>query len=377
MIPDDESAVAVTFVSPHAVQGGAEAVMMTLVDELGPRWVAGIVVLQEGPFADELRSRGFNVCVIPASRVVGMLAAAVRLRRLLKVQKPQVVHANGVKAALVAGPAVLGLRARLLWMKHDTAGDGALSNLVARWSDAIVGVSDTVLRTFRGRARRRTAVVYNGVPHRTVDRSRGRKLVIEILGCETSSPVIVLVGRLCVGKGQHELLAAAPAILERHPRAHFALVGGDDPAFPGYADKLRAQARDLGIEQAVTLVGRRSDPVDFMAGCDILAVPSVLDDVHGWREGFGLVPVEALQAGTPVVGYASGALPEVLGAEAVLVNEGDRGALAAEISDLLDDPARRADLAERGRSRVAERYDLDRSIQALREQYRRLARSPR
>jgi glycosyltransferase involved in cell wall biosynthesis len=113
-----------------------------------------------------------------------------------------------------------------------------------------------------------------------------------------------------------------------------------------------------------------------MAGSDVVVVPSVLDDAHGWREGFGLVPVEAMQAGTPVVAYASGALPEVLGDAAVLVPEGDRVALARAIADVLHDTAGAAERVARGRALVAERYSRVQSIGQLAETYRMLAGCP-
>jgi glycosyltransferase involved in cell wall biosynthesis len=368
-------AVPITFVSPHAVLGGAEAVLRTLIERLGAEWVRGIVVLQDGELVAQLRAMGHEVTVLPAPAGAGMALTALRLRRVLRAQRPAVVHANGVKAALVAGLANAGLRSDLVWMKHDTAGDGRLAHAVATGADAIVGVSETVLATFGARQRRRAAVVYNGIPDRPVDRAAGRRLVLGALGCAPDAEVVALAGRLCVGKGQLELLEAAPALRARRPRVHLAIVGGEDPAFPGFGDALRRRAAALGVAGAVTLTGRRTDVGAFLSGCDVVAAPSILDPARGWREGFGLVAVEALQAGTPVVAYASGALPEVLGDAARIVPEGDRAALAGAIATLLERPDERAELARRGQERAAARYRLDDAIDRMAERYRALAHS--
>lgn len=370
-------AIPVTFVSPHAVLGGAESVLRTVVTRLGTEWVAGIVVLQDGPLVDVLRSDGFAVDVIPTGAGAGMASAAFRLRRTVARQRPAVVHANGLKAALVASLALAGRATPLLWMKHDLAGDGRLAHLAAYRSDLIVGVSRTTLRTFPAGVRARTATVYNGLPDREIDRAAARSFLEAVVGAGPGDPIVVLAGRICVGKGQHELLAVLPTVLSARPDAVFALIGGEDPAFPGHADELRRLACELGVAHAVRFVGRRDDVVHLMAGSDLVAVPSVLDDARGWREGFGLVGAEALQVGTPVVGYASGALPEVLGDAAVLVAEGDRDALGRAILGLLDDPERRTTLAARGRLRVAEHFALGRSVDQLSDQYRMLARSRR
>ena len=150
-------------------------------------------------------------------------------------------------------------------------------------------------------------------------------------------PVIVLLGRLHPAKGQLELLAAVPALLAAFPGARVALVGGEDPAQAAYADRVRRQVAELGAGASVQLTGHRDDAVELLAGADVVVIPSVPDERGMGREGFGLVGVEALAVGTPIVGYADGALPEVLGDAAVLVPPGDRTALAAAVVALLGD----------------------------------------
>ncbi len=93
-------AVDVTFVSSHARLGGEENYLARLLEELGPDWIAGVVSLEDAPFVERLRAMNVQTEVIPTSaRAPGMLRSALRLRRSLRRAKPQVVHANGVKAA--------------------------------------------------------------------------------------------------------------------------------------------------------------------------------------------------------------------------------------------------------------------------------------
>src|SRR5256885_3578871 len=88
---------------------------------------------------------------------------------------------------------------------------------------------------------------------------------------------------------------------------------------------------------------------------DIVVVPVVaILPVH--REQFGRVLVEAMAAGTPVVGSSSGAIPEVIGDAGLVVPEGDPSALAEALDRLLGNPALRSSLVERGRARVASHY---------------------
>jgi glycosyltransferase involved in cell wall biosynthesis len=85
---------------------------------------------------------------------------------------------------------------------------------------------------------------------------------------------------------------------------------------------------------------------DLMAGASVFAYPSRY-------EGFGLPPLEAMAAGTPVVATRAGALPQVLGEAAAFVEPGDAEALAATLAEVVTDLVRRASLIERGRERTA------------------------
>src|SRR5438874_8427898 len=116
--------VTVTFVSSHALHGGAELHLASVIDRLGSDWVAGIVTLADGPLVGRLRGGGHSVEVVPTPARLGMLIAALKLRRVLRAQAPELVHADGVKAALVCALATVGTRIPILWFKVDYSRDG-------------------------------------------------------------------------------------------------------------------------------------------------------------------------------------------------------------------------------------------------------------
>ena len=354
--------VPVTFVSSHALRGGAERYLELLMDGLGADWVRGAVVLQEGPFVDRLRELGHPVEVVPTGARAGIVSGAWRLRRVLRRQSPAVVHANGVKAALVAALATAGTRTPVIWVKHDVSFDGPLANAVAAASADVVAVSEAITTGLSERARRKVHVVPNGVPRVGVDSEVGRATVDGLAG---GRPVVALVGRVHPHKGQLDLVDSAPAVLERVPGARFLLVGGDDPSQPDYAAAVRARVAELGVSDAVVFAGDRTDAIELMSGADVVAVPS-----H--QESFGIAALEAMAVGTPVVATSVGGLPSVVGDCGTLVEPGDHAALAAAIVAALDSDARER-MGECGRRRVAERFRIETTVDAMRERYAAVA----
>jgi glycosyltransferase involved in cell wall biosynthesis len=367
------SPVAVSFVVSHARLGGAERYVELLLDGLGPEWVRAVVCLGHGPFVDRLRALGHRVEVVPTPRRIGMLAAAWKLRRRLLRQRPDLVHANGTKAALVCGLATPGTGIPVIWVKHDHFRDGWLTNLIALRCRQVVGVSAAVNATFSRMLRKRLHVIHNGVPDLRVDRRAGRNLVAGLLGCAPDTPVVLLVGRLDPLKGAGELLEAAPQILRRRPGVRFALLGGEEPHHPGYRGSLERRARELGIRDAVAFLGHRDDAVEVLCGCDVVVIPSIPGPRGFGREGFPLVAIEALWVGTPVAGYADGGLPEAVGESARLVPRGDRTALADGIVEILEDPAVREEMIARGTERARARYRFATVVELMAERYRAAA----
>jgi glycosyltransferase involved in cell wall biosynthesis len=372
------SAVRVAFVSSHAKLGGAERYLELLLAGLGPEWVAGVVSLEDGPFVQRLRELGHRVEVVHTGARPLDLARSVRpLRRALSSLGGAVVHANGIKAALLAGAAVTGTGRPLVWVKHDFTGDGALARVAAARADQVVAVSSAVAETFPARTRgRKVHVVPNALPETELSGDE-RERLRELAGAPDSARVIAVVGRIAPDKGQHELLAAAPAIRRRVPTARFVFLGGETDSESAYAESLRASAAADGLEEAMSFLGFREDAAALIAGCDAVVVPSVRDRKGRGREGFGLVGLEAFAVGTPVVGYADGALRETLGECALLVPPGDREALADAVVSVLEDPGEAARLAECGRARVSGRFSPERLVARMQERYRAAAKAGR
>jgi glycosyltransferase involved in cell wall biosynthesis len=362
----DREPVPVSFVSSHALLGGAELYLESLIDGLGLGWCRGVTCLENGPFVERLRSHGHRVDVLDGAGRTGVATSLPGLRRAVRSQRPCVVHANGIKAALACSLALRFTGLPILWIKHDFSFDRTLARLVAHGCREVVGCSTAVIEIFRDQEGSRVTVIPPGITVPGIDRGAARRGVAELLSCRPDDPLVVHVGRIDPPKGQLELLEAAPRILEQQPRTRFAFLGAEEPGARAYSGVLRARARELGLETAARFLGHRDDALRIMAGCDVVAIPSLV------REGLPTVAVEAMGIGTPVVGYAQGALGETLGGCGRVVSPGDRTALGDAIIALLQEPERWRRASECGKARARERFALTRTVEAMRQRYREL-----
>jgi glycosyltransferase involved in cell wall biosynthesis len=159
-------------------------------------------------------------------------------------------------------------------------------------------------------------------------------------------PVIGFIARLVEEKGLFILLEALRGLVGDW-RLH---VIGSGPL----EIQARRRAAELGFEARVTWERgvRSTDVPQRMRSFSVLVQPSLTR--HHWKEQFGRALMEAMACGVPVIGSNSAEIPNVVGDAGLIVPEGDPTALRAAIARVLDDPAVRRDLAERGRARVLE-----------------------
>ena len=360
--------------SSHARLGGAERYLEWLLGSIEREYVGAVVSLEHGRLPDRSRELGYPTAVIPTGTGwADILRSAARLHQVLSRTRPQVVHANGVKAAVVSCAATLGTSIPVVWVKFDFALDGMVSSVLAHRCREIVGVSQAVTREIPTRQKHKVRVVHTGIPDVEVDREEARRVVLDLFGGPAPDEVVTLVGRLDPDKGHEELLAIIPRVLARRPRAGFLVVGGGDARSTPYGRRLVQVVDELGIETSVRFVAYRTDVTALMAGSDLLAHTSVLTEGVRDTEGFPIVALESMLTGTPVVGYANGGLPELVGECGVIVPRYDRVALAEALIRLLADDALRGDLGRCARARVQSDFLLPVNVETMKARYRSAA----
>jgi len=181
-------------------------------------------------------------------------------------------------------------------------------------------------------------ILYNGVP----DTTCGGQSVSVDRSSAPESLVVGAVGRLAPEKGYDVLIQAMVEL----SGCRLVLLGEGPERVP-----LTALACQLGVEDRIQMAGWVAAPWTSRFRFDVMAVPSII-------EGFGLVAVEALLAGMPVVASRVGGLVEILrdGETGLLVEPGDAAALGHALRGLLGDPAGRSAMGRRGRDDMHQRF---------------------
>lgn len=339
--------VAVVLHEPGA--GGASRAALAPVPWLAERgWTFTFWVPGPGSMAEELRDAGHRVHEAPRHLRYSISALreppgiAARLGSVpgylrtfgawVRRERPDLVHLN----TLLTLPEAMVVRAvgrpTLLHVHEMLPGDarGRAAGVLARRCDRVMTVSGAC-RDALAKVGVTADVVRLGVP--TVGRPPGpprRGLVVGALGTVSRR------------KGSEAFVALAEQLGPERADVAFRLVG---PLAPGreqsWAAEVVRRGRRAGVAWSTT-----DDAAAELAGWDVLVLASRADP-------FPLVVLEAMAAGVPVVAWAVDGVPEQVGnAAGMLVPPGDEQALAGAVRALLDDPSRRAALAEAGVTRV-------------------------
>jgi glycosyltransferase involved in cell wall biosynthesis len=371
---------------------GAERMLLMILSRLNQVSFDPLVICPEpGPLMSMVTSLGVPVENIPGlearftwrvDRLLRYLESFFlvigQLRRRVIRIKPDLIHANSIRAGLVATAATLGLGTRVVWHLHDLLPRHPLSTGVRVFAflcgrTRMIAVSRAVAKNFRGAVsglKDRTTIILNAIdPERFRPDEIARQQVRDELHLGECHPVVGIVGQLTPRKGQLELIRAFAKVVEASPKAMLLVIGA--PLFNRdheYEQLLKETSRGLGISGQVRLLGARNDVAAVMQALDLLVVNSA-------AEPFGLVALEAMTAGTPVLAAARDGLIEIIehGVDGWLVAPGDENGLAAAILELSRRPELCASLAAAGKKKVAARFLVDRYMVELESFYQTTA----
>lgn len=211
---------------------------------------------------------------------------------------------------------------------------------------------------------RKVLRIYEGVDvTRFQPNGDNRELRAE-LGIPPGTKVVCSIGRFKKGRGQEELLTAAPEILKAYENVVFLLVGDESPAKGAYSRALEMQVEQARLKDKVIFTGWRSDIPAILAMTDVFVhCPSTV------TEGLGIANLEAMASGKPVVVSENGGLLDAVtdGVTGFVVPIGDTQTLAERVVELLRDGSLAARFGAAARKRIEADFDVARNTRKLEE----------
>ncbi len=375
----------ILFTHPSAELYGADRTLLQVIEAIaqrcgnphakGSRAPSKVVVAlpRRGVLADRLEELGAIV-------EVGELGAALRadlapgrfgtflnkarrgarfVESLVERHGIDIVHTN---TTVLIGAAYGAHRssAHHVWHVHEILDQPSwarlgVRSLIKRWSDVAIANSRATAAAMLDPKIERAVTIHNGVSDDRSDKDlRPQPEVRRGLGITADEQMVVLPGRINGWKGHRLALDAAEKLGDTGPRLVFA--GSPPPGQEHFAIRLDAEIKARGLSERVTRIPFTEDLPSLLAAADVCIVPSTRP------EPFGLVAIEAMAVGTPVVAANHGGLQEIVddGVTGALFEPRSADSLAAKLDQILSDPDRLARMgtASKGRQQALFTHEL-------------------
>ena len=390
--------------SCHNFLGAARSVAL-LASNLPAGFESLAVFPDEGRAVDGFRARGIRSLVVQAPHVLNLTdkklfntsrarQAAIfarhivpytwRLIRMIRREKPDIIHCQAGRALLIVGWAARLCRKPVIW---HVRGENVLRkrpilDLAAHWlASTVVLVADALKEGIRPGTPCRT--IYNAIDFDSSIVPRSLSTAIDGLLAERGfdprqTVKIISTSAFLPHKGLHHLLHAFHELFRRRPelsdRVAWLILGEvNSEEKLRYEHHLRARAAELGIEKNLIWAGYQDQGATWIAASDVTVLPTVKDELFRYddgrelrilsSEGLPRTILESLAAGRPVIASEVGGVRELVrdGETGFVVRPSDPGAIAGALEVLVTDPDRRAAMGANAR-RHAERFTLERTI---------------
>ncbi|WP_071189440.1 glycosyltransferase family 4 protein [Trichormus sp. NMC-1] len=330
-------------IMPLAEQrGGGEMMFWDLMQQgrnADVEWLA--IFLEDGPMVEQVRNLGIDTRVVESGRLRQIHRFVATIFRIAAIARHEgadmilnwmwITHIIGGLAAMLAGlPA--------LWYQLEVPNHKSWLVRLATFipAQAIITLSqDGQQAQSQIWPHRPTPLVYPGV---ALDRFEPAVLPTpaearQKLGLPMHGPLIGIVGRLQRWKGMHVLVEAMPEVLQKYPDAHAVIIGGKHDLEADYEDFLKKQITDLGLSDRIIMAGLQRNVPEWVQAMDIFVHASD-------QEPFGIVIIEAMALGKPVIAGSAGGPREIItdAVNGLLTPYDNKDALAQAILHYLHNP---------------------------------------
>ena len=358
--------------SGTGVLTGSPGALLRMIDSLDrDRFAPAFIGPGSGPLVEELRKRGAelsasDVTSVSWSRPWILITQVREKRALLANLRPDIVHMNepGWNSDLVLAARTMGIPVALHLHNPETVSPRNLNYAVAsKVFLCSAGQIETIVNVER--IRKKLVVLHNAVDVHSF--ASGRSIRGEI-GLADTDIVIGTVAQIGHRKGIDLFLDAAQQLLDSGRQLKFLIAGPPATNEEAYFRAMTERMLQGRLKDSVIYLGGRKDIPDVLASLDVFFLPTR-------AEPFGMVIIEAMAAGVPVVATHVGGIPEIITGSDIgkTVRNPSAESFASAIGELADMGANRKALGERGRISLTGRFDLAAMRNTLQTIYRQIS----
>lgn len=344
--------ISITYVIGDSSLTGAPRHLLSLVTGLDPREFSVSVILPQGPLADELQKNRITTFLVPM-RSRSDVAAVNAIKKLLIKYDPDIMHAHGQRAGLLARLAVKDLPIKVIYTEHTWTKEFRLENPLLHWAHIrsmrmldklthkTIAVSKAVadfLINAKITKPDKIQVIYNGIELIADKPHQSEFELLRKYRLDSKDVVIGTIGSLNIQKDTASLIKAMPRVIKRFPNAKLVIVG------TGPLQKnLQRLTQKLKIDSSVVFTGVMNNVADILKTFSVFVLCSR-------SESFGISILEAMKAHVPIIATKVGGIPEIIisNRNGLLVNPCDSKQLASTIMKLLNDKKLQKKLAVGG-----------------------------
>lgn len=380
----------ILFIHQSAELYGSDKTLFFLVKELPQYGIKPIVVLpEEGPLTTLLREADIEIIISPIIKLSRSLFSPLNLikfpfhifsslRQLNKKlihHKIDLIHSNTL-AVLLGAFYAKWKRINHLWHVHEIIEKPDFANKLYRFlvnslSSKVVFNSKASFRSLvqsNQDLKTKSSIIYNGIekPNKSYNLDEINNFRAEEMGLASDALLIGIVGRISRWKGQLLLLEAFEKLQTENAKIYLLIIGSPPPDQDHYLSDLKNAIVSKGLEDKVQIHPFTLEIWKYWASIDIAVVPSTEP------EPFGLVAIEAMLLGKPVIAAAHGGLTEIIEHKETgwLFKPNDVNNLYSALKQLIENKTLRKKLGSNAKVNVEDRFSIEKYVQNFSNLYK-------
>jgi glycosyltransferase involved in cell wall biosynthesis len=323
-----------------------------------------------------LRKKYFNFFGL-LNYLYHLICGIIFLFYLVKKEGINTIHTN--TSVIIAG----GILSRILGIKHiwhvrqiidsPRIFSKCLNTIIVLFSTEIIAIShavkENILANSYIKKGGKIRVIFDGIDYQELRRNlKVKKYLLKKYKIKNDELVVGMVGRINPFKGQDTFINAAKIIIDKNIKAKFFIVGDTFKGYEGSLLYLKEMVKQLRLEKNVFFAGFIEDKLDIYNLFDVFVHVPISP------EGLGLVILEAMANGLPVIAANCGGPKEIIidGVSGLLVPPGDPEILAAKIIYLSENQEMRKKLGDTALNEVPQRFSLDKTGKQIMQIYEKL-----